>query len=39
MTNTIKVRDIRDNTIIEVPTMNDAANICVHDWNMEIVEE
>lgn len=39
MTNTIKVRDIRDNTIIEVSTMEDAANICVHDWNMEIVEE
>jgi len=35
----VKVRDYRDGWTIEVPTMEDAINICVHDWNMEIVEE
>ena len=35
----VKVRDYRDGWTIEVPTMADAINICVHDWNMEIVEE
>jgi hypothetical protein len=35
----IKVRDTRDGWTIEVQTMEEAINICVHDWNMEIVEE
>ena len=35
----IKVRDCRDGWTIEVPTMEEAINICIHDWNMEIVEE
>ena len=35
----VKVRDSRDGWTIEVPTMADAINICVHDWSMEIVEE
>jgi hypothetical protein len=35
----IKVRDYRDGWTIEVSTMEEAINICIHDWNMEIVEE
>jgi hypothetical protein len=35
----IKVRDSRDGWTIEVSTMEEAINICIHDWNMEIVEE
>lgn len=40
-TNTKKVlvRDVRDGSIYECNSMSDAINLCVNDWNMEIVED
>ena len=35
----IRVRDYRDGWTIEVETMAEAVNICIHDPSMEIVEE
>lgn len=35
----VKVIDRRDGTIFECETMEDAINLCVNDWNCEIVEE
>lgn len=34
----IKVRDRRDDYTVEC-SLDDAKNIVLHDWNMEIVEE
>lgn len=34
----VKVRDHRDGSTVEC-SLNDAKNIVLHDWNMEIVEE
>lgn len=34
----VKVRDRRDNFTVKC-SLDDAKNIILHDWNMEIVEE
>lgn len=37
-TTMVKVRDSRDGSTVEC-SLDDAKNIVLHDWNMEIVEE
>jgi hypothetical protein len=37
-TTVVKVRDRRDGSTVEC-NLDDAKNIVLHDWNMEIVEE
>lgn len=37
-TTVVKVRDRRDGFTVEC-SLDDAKNIVIHDWNMEIVEE
>jgi hypothetical protein len=37
-TTVVKVRDRRDGFTVEC-SLDDAKNIVLHDWNMEIVEE
>ena len=37
--NMVKVIDKRDGTVYECRTMADAINLCVHDWNCEVLEE
>ena len=34
----VKIRDCRDGFTVEC-SLDDAKNIVIHDWNMEIVEE
>lgn len=34
----VRVRDRRDGSTVKC-SLNDAKNIVIHDWNMEIIEE
>ena len=35
----VKVIDKRDGTIYECHTIADAINLCIHDWNCEVLKE
>lgn len=39
MKKAIYVRDVRDGSIYEFASMEDAVNACIHDWNLIVIGE